>query len=81
MKQKLNKIEGMTEIRSGLTEEESGSDGGREMTSVSESRGTGGRTEGMGGENETRRDGKGGYEQRQEGLDNLCHRGQSVTVS
>lgn len=28
VKQKLNKIEGMTEIRSGLTEEESGSNGG-----------------------------------------------------
>lgn len=58
VKQKLNEIEGMTEIRSGLTEEESGSNGGREMTSVSESRGTGGRTGGIGGEYEERRDGK-----------------------
>lgn len=33
VKKKLNKIEGMTEIRSGLTEEETSGDGGREMTS------------------------------------------------
>ncbi len=46
VKQKLNKIEGMTEIRSRLTGEESSSNGGREMTSDREREGTRGRTGG-----------------------------------
>lgn len=33
LRQKLNKSEGMTEIRSGLNEEETSSSGGREMSS------------------------------------------------
>lgn len=40
VKQKLNEIEGMTAIRSGLAEEETGGNGGREMTS---DRGRGGK--------------------------------------
>lgn len=66
VKQKLNEIEGMTEIRGGLTEEETSGNGGREMTSVrdedegweGEQRGRG--REGRGEENEERREGKGG---------------------
>lgn len=61
VKQKLNEMEGMTEIRSGPTEEETSGNGGREMTSVRERRGMGGRTEGTGEKEEgkkMRRDGK-----------------------
>lgn len=46
VKQKLNEIEGMTEIRGGLTEEETSGNGGREMTSVRERRGMGEKEEG-----------------------------------
>lgn len=43
----MKEIEGMTEIRSGRTEGETGSGGGRELTSVrEEQRGREGRTEG-----------------------------------
>lgn len=48
VKQKLTEIEGTKEIRGGLTEEETGGNGGREMNSVSERRGMGGMTEGTG---------------------------------
>lgn len=45
VKQKLNEIEGMTEIRSVLTEAETCSNGGREMTSDRERGGMKGRIE------------------------------------
>lgn len=50
VKQKLNEIEGMTEIRSGLTEDETSGNGGRETTS------DGGRGGTRGGENEEGRE-------------------------
>lgn len=48
VKQKLNEIEGMTEIRRGLTETETSRNGGRETTSDRERGGMRGTTEGRG---------------------------------
>lgn len=61
MKQKLNECEGMTVIRSGLIEEETSGNGGREMTSVRDGSGMGRGTKGTGEKEEKtkmRRDGK-----------------------
>ena len=57
VKQKLNEIEGMTEIRRRLTEEEASGNGGREMTS---DRKRGGMRGGGEEEDEKGREGKGG---------------------
>lgn len=59
VKQKLNEIEGMTEIRSRLIEGETSGDGGRGMTLDGERGGMRGREAGE-DENEVGREGKGG---------------------
>lgn len=72
LKQKLNESEGMTEIKSGLTEEETSGNGGREKT-------LDGERERMRGEEKTKgRVGKGRKEQRDGGFGSLCHVGSRV---
>lgn len=76
LKQKLNESEGMTEIKTGLTEEETSGNGGREKT-------LDGERERMRGEDERKKNekgrvGKGRKEQRDGGFGSLCHVGSRV---